>query len=137
MSVFSSGFSPEGATEKQKQTIAGFTADNSTPEQKQAIANWGLPDYSTAISRALDKNYIADTNLWAYAQITAGDDGAGSEGVITILVNGNAAATARAFYYDGASILVPIKKGETYRFNQDKAGFYNTKLVRTYKCYGE
>ncbi len=134
MSVFHNSFTPEGATPTQKQIIAEFTANNSTTTQKQQITGWGTPNYAAGASRTIDTVYTAATDLWMYGSTKNDEQGKNAATETAFIVGGVEVGRIKTFWYDISSLMLFVKKGQTYQFKTITEGFNNSKTFKIYPC---
>lgn len=88
---------------------AVWTPSTSTSAQKETIVGWGMPDYTSGVSKSANTSYTAESNGFVYGSIW--------QAAPTITINGVtlAFAQARADIYGGqGTSFYPIKKGSTW-----------------------
>lgn len=119
------------AAESNLAAVEANLAEKLDRGDKSEIASWGMPDYSSGVSKAWDVNLTAESNGWVFYQCSVVGTGI-QEG--TLLIDGIVVARDYAEWQDAEchSHLVPIAKGSTFKATQGGA----MKVLIFYPCKG-
>ena len=93
----------------------------------------GLPDYSSAVTANQDTKYTADTNCWLYMEVSNSSSAGGAYVEKYIVIDGIYVVDLSAYYWNRVAIMVPCKKGSTYKFKNGNKGTGSSKFL-VYKC---
>lgn len=88
---------------------AVWTPLTSTSAQKETIVGWGMPDYTSGVSKSANTSYTAESNGFIY--------GASNQQEPRITIDGTQMlfAVSRGDIYGGPAVSIfPIKKGSTW-----------------------
>lgn len=96
--------------------------NNITSTGKETVVGWGVPDYSAGITATQGTEYTATTNCWLYMQMQSTSSSSGGDVSKAIYINGNEIVMAGSFYYSRVAIMIPCKKGDTYKFVNKNTG---------------
>lgn len=96
--------------------------NNITSTGKETVIGWGMPDYSAGITATQGTEYTATTNCWLYMQMQSTSQSSGGDVTKIIQINGVEVVRAGSFYYNRVAIMIPCKKGDTYKFANANTG---------------
>ena len=111
-------------------------ADNTisvTSDGIKVTEGFWSPDYSSGVTATQNTEYTADANCWLYMEVSNSSSAGGAYVEKSIVIDGITVADLSACYWTRIAIMVPCKKGSTYRLNNNNTGTGAYKLI-VYKC---
>lgn len=104
---------------------------NASSTAKRNITTWGVPDYTAGVTKSFRTTYTADVNGWIYIYAYSnGNTSYTINGITNDFQTGNTGG-----YYVGASVLIPLKVGDTY--SATLAGAVSRSSMIFYPMIGE
>lgn len=94
--------------------------DRTVKSDKETVVGWGMPDYNSGVSKTTNTQYTAEAD--GYIKMLFHSYVSGS---VYIIINGEVfyiITQQPVNYGNGSSAIIPICKGDTYYFYDDRAG---------------
>lgn len=89
---------------------------------KETVVGWGMPDYSAETTLTQDTDYIAETDCYLFVYVTSTSTSSNKHVSKFIVINGVDVAEAYAFNYVNTNLIIPCKKGSTFRLRNSSTG---------------
>lgn len=112
---------------------ADLNLSNANPSKnfRENVFNWGLPDFTSGVTKSWNTDIVAETNGWVRFHGNLVDDGA----AMVMSINGeNVFYLAYRFDAQGTSLqMIPVSKGDVYKCY----GGSDSQAITFYPCKGE